>query len=281
MSKDLGKRLDHLLRAKGLSQSKLGRLLGVGRQNVNNWIHGKNEPVPEIQVELAKILGVEVWQLHHDENPVQALPKPGEENVHGGYEAPSYARETPYDKLISDLRADAIRLQESERVLRNRNHELEIELEIMKRRLGIGYFAQAPAPILAAEIANRLLELDPAVSLDEMSDEIRDLLAARSAWNDDQFRSELPLSHQPIVDKFYEVSRQEATPQGRAARLTQEAMAKLKVAMELDPSVAEKLEEIVAPGTVSGATILHSRQRDRSYPGRDIEQSTQSGVHEQ
>ena len=255
-------RLNALLKKRNLKGKDLAKVIGVTPSAVSRWRNAISDPDEENLKKIADALDVDLREL----SPPTA---------------PSYARETPYDKLISDLRADAIRLQESERVLRNRNHELEIELEIMKRRLGIGYFAQAPAPILAAEIANRLLELDPAVSLDKMSDEIRDLLAARSAWNDDQFRSELPLSHQPIVDKFYEVSRQEATPQGRAARLTQEAMAKLKVAMDLDPSVAEKLEEIVAPGTVSGATILHSRQRDRSYPGRDIEQSTQSGVHEQ
>lgn len=63
MEETMGSRIAALMQAKGLSQSEVGRLLGVRRATVHQWVHDISQPTPVNLVMLAELLGTDVHYL--------------------------------------------------------------------------------------------------------------------------------------------------------------------------------------------------------------------------
>ena len=59
----LGKKLKELRLEKGLSQKKLGELLGICNQTVSFWELGSREPDLDMLVELSKLFDISVDYL--------------------------------------------------------------------------------------------------------------------------------------------------------------------------------------------------------------------------
>lgn len=70
--------LSALLQAKGLSQSDLGRAMGVTASMVNQYLAGKSTPGLDVLTRFATALGVQAWELI---KPSGAEPTPKDSNV--------------------------------------------------------------------------------------------------------------------------------------------------------------------------------------------------------
>jgi transcriptional regulator with XRE-family HTH domain len=55
-----GKKITQLLRAKGITDKKLSKMMNVSLQAISKWRHGYNLPDPENMYILSRILGVKV-----------------------------------------------------------------------------------------------------------------------------------------------------------------------------------------------------------------------------
>jgi transcriptional regulator with XRE-family HTH domain len=70
----MGERIGELRRRVGLSQEKLARALGVGRDAVSLWERGKRTPMLDTAAKLAEALGVTVGVIAGTE----PMPPPAE-----------------------------------------------------------------------------------------------------------------------------------------------------------------------------------------------------------
>ncbi|MFB7908091.1 helix-turn-helix domain-containing protein [Kitasatospora sp. NPDC056076] len=61
--REVGDRIRYLRRQHGISQERLGELIGRDRQSVSNWEIGKTPPSLDDLVATARALGVETWRL--------------------------------------------------------------------------------------------------------------------------------------------------------------------------------------------------------------------------
>lgn len=59
----MGKRIENLMSAKGLTQSSVGRILGVRRATVHQWVHDISQPTPANLIMLTELLGTDVHYL--------------------------------------------------------------------------------------------------------------------------------------------------------------------------------------------------------------------------
>lgn len=57
MTVAFSKKLDEMLREKGISQSKLAKSLGIAPQQISQWVKGKNYPSFEKFLELISVSG--------------------------------------------------------------------------------------------------------------------------------------------------------------------------------------------------------------------------------
>lgn len=55
----MGQRITQLIGARGLTQSKLARLLGCSRMTVSQWARDVSDPRPPALLKLAKVLGTD------------------------------------------------------------------------------------------------------------------------------------------------------------------------------------------------------------------------------
>jgi transcriptional regulator with XRE-family HTH domain len=63
MDETMGKRIETLMSSKRLSQSEVGRILGVRRATVHQWVHDISQPTPTNLVMLTELLGTDVHYL--------------------------------------------------------------------------------------------------------------------------------------------------------------------------------------------------------------------------
>ncbi|MFH8380621.1 helix-turn-helix transcriptional regulator [Kitasatospora sp. NPDC018058] len=63
--REVGDRIRFLRRQRGVSQERLGEMVGRDRQSISNWENGRTPPSLDDLVAIARVFGVETWRLFY------------------------------------------------------------------------------------------------------------------------------------------------------------------------------------------------------------------------